>query len=105
MFTKNELLDAIDELEMSPATFQNCEKLATFYSLYDHLYGARMPITAAEPVREVIIPKYGDSEFFAHVEGINAEYAWKVMEELMDAVKVLQPRLYEATLQRFKDAI
>lgn len=105
MFTKNELLDAIDELEMSPATYQNCEKLATFYSLFDHLYGVKAVPAVAQPVREVIIPKYGDSEFLALLEGIDAEMAWKTMDELMDAVKALQPRLYEATLQKFRDGV
>jgi hypothetical protein len=36
MFSKKELMDAIDELERSPSTYQNAEKLATFYLLYDH---------------------------------------------------------------------
>ena len=103
MFSKSELLDAIDELEMSPATYQNCEKLATFYSLYDHLYGKRVITAEAEPVREVMIAKHGDSEFLQAVEGADAETAWSTMDELMEAVKALQPRLYDATLQRFRD--
>jgi len=105
MFTRDELLDAIDELEMSPSTYQNCEKLATFYSLYDHLFGIGEYSAAAEPVREVIIRKYGDSEFFAAIDGADAQTVWNIIGELMDAVKVLQPRLYEATLQRIKDAL
>ena len=44
MFSKGELLDAIEELEASPATFQNAEKLATFYTLYDHLYVQKEPM-------------------------------------------------------------
>lgn len=103
MFSKSELLDAIDELEMSPATYQNCEKLATFYLLYDHLYCKKTITTGAEPVREVMIAKHGDSEFLQAVEGADAEMAWSTMDELMEAVKALQPRLYDATLQRFKD--
>lgn len=105
MFTKNELLDAIDELEMSPATFQNCEKLATFYSLYDHLYGSHGYSNSSEPVREVIVNGYGDTEFLKLIDGVAADVAWSTMNELMDAVKALQPRLYEATLQRFRDRL
>lgn len=103
MFSKNELLDAIEELEMSPATYQNCEKLATFYSLYDHLYAKRITSAGPEPVKETIIGQHGDSEFLRLVEGEEAGKAWETMDELMEAVKALQPRLYEATLRRFKE--
>lgn len=103
MFTKSELLDAIDELEMSPSTFQNCEKLATFYLLYDHLYTKPAPELRAEIVQEVSVDNYGDSEFLQLVADHDARSAWLIMDELMDAVKALQPRLYNATLQRFKE--
>lgn len=101
MFTKNELLDAIDELEMSPATYQNCQKLSTFYSLYDHLYGDNRP--SLETVRQTIIEDYGDSDFLRAVEGSDAEKVFMILDELLDAVKVLQPRLYDATLTALND--
>lgn len=100
MFSKNELLDAIDDLEMAPATYQNAEKLATFYSLYDHLYTDNSFRVGS--VREVMIGKYGDSEFLRTVEGMSADLVWPVIDELMDAVKTLQPRLYQAALDKLK---
>lgn len=102
MFSKNEILDAIDELEEAPATFQNAEKLATFYSLYDHLYVRKEPMMSFESIREVIIGKYGDSEFMQVIEGKNAEDAWLVMEELMQTIQMLQPKLYNATIEKLK---
>lgn len=103
MFSKNEILDAIDELEMSPATYQNAEKLATFYSLYDHLYIQKEPMNRIESVREVIIDRYGDSEFMRAIEGKDAEKEWLIMEELMETIRLLQPRLYQATLDKLKE--
>lgn len=103
MFSKNELLDAIDELEMSPATYQNAEKLATFYSLYDHLYGEKLRMPVAESSREVIIRTNGDSEFLQAISGKKSEDVWQVMDELMETVKMLQPRLYQATLERISE--
>lgn len=100
MFSKTELLDAIDELEESPATFQNAEKLATFYSLYDHLYGDKSLSAPVESNREVIIKKHGDSEFLQAISGKNPEEIWQVMDELMETIKMLQPRLYNATMER-----
>ena len=101
MFTKNQLLDAIDELEASPSTFQNAEKLATFYMLYDHLYGTAKAIQ--ETPREVIISSHGESDFLRAIEGQDASKVWKVMDELMETTQALNPRLYNATLQQLKE--
>jgi hypothetical protein len=79
MFSKNEFLDAIDELEMSPATYQNAEKLATFYSLYDHLYGDKSKMSAVESSREVIIQNHGDSEFLQALGAVHSD-----LEELLE---------------------
>lgn len=102
MFSKRELLEAIDELEASPATYQNAEKLATFYSLYDHLYVEKEPMNRIESVREVTIDRYGDSEFLEAITDKNPEDIWMVMDELMSTLQALNPRLYQATLDRIK---
>lgn len=101
MFSKAELLDAIDEMEMCPSTYQNCEKLATFYSLYDHLYGDKRPIL--ETIQQTVIQKFGDSDFLRSVEGADAEKVFGILDELMESIKLLQPRLYEATLAELRD--
>lgn len=102
MFSKNELLDAIDDLEMAPATYQNAEKLATFYTLYDHLYIRKEPMNLVETTREVTIDRYGDTEFLQAIDGINAEKAWKIMDELMSTLMALQRKLYDATIDRLQ---
>ena len=102
MFSKRELLEAIDELEASPATYQNAEKLATFYSLYDHLYIEKEPMSRIESVREVKIDRYGDSEFLEAITDKKPEDIWMVMDELMSALQALNPRLYQATMDRIK---
>lgn len=104
MFTKDQLLDAIDELEMSPSTYQNAEKLATFYSLYDHLYVRKQPMNLVETTREVTIDRYGDTEFYKVIEGKKAEDVWPIIDELMSTIKALQRKLYDATIDRLKDS-
>lgn len=103
MFNKAELLDAIEELEMSPATYQNAEKLATFYLLYEHLYTRREPENRVETVHEVIIEEHGASEFLQAIEGKPAAEVWQLIDELAEAVQALQPRLYNAMIQKLKD--
>lgn len=104
MFNRNELIDAIEDLEAAPTTFQNIQKLATFYSIYDHLYGYSNA-APVEPVRQTIIDYYGDSEFLQEIEGKNADDVFPVLDELLETVKALQPRLYNATIQRLKDML
>jgi hypothetical protein len=103
MFSKSELLDAIDELEMSPSTYQNAEKLATFYLLYEHLYTTREPVSRVEQIEEVIISDHGDTDFLRLIAGRNAEDVWKIIDELMEAVLVLQPKLYNAVIDKLKE--
>ena len=102
MFSKSQLLDAIEELEASPATYQNAEKLATFYTLFDHLYIQKEPLQRIESTREVTIDRYGDSDFLTAITDRKADDIWMVMDELMQTIQVLNPRLYQATLDRIK---
>lgn len=102
MFSKGELLDAIEELEHAPATYQNAEKLSTFYLLYDHLYVRKEPVNYVESTKEVTIDRYGDSEFLQAIEGQKAEDGWLVMDELMATIQLLNPKLYRATIDKLR---
>jgi hypothetical protein len=103
MFSKSELLDAIEDLEMAPATYQNAEKLATFYTLYEHLYVRKEPLSRVESIEEVVIGDYGDSEFFQAVMDKKSDDVWMIMDELMETLKVMQPKLYQATIDKIKE--
>lgn len=103
MFSKSQLLDAIDELEACPNTYQNAEKLATFYTLYDHLFVHKEPMNRIESTREVTIDRYGDNEFFKAISDKKADKVWMVMDELMTTIQVLQPKLYQATIDRINE--
>jgi hypothetical protein len=56
-----------------------------------------------EPTKEVTINRYGDSEFLQAIAGQKAKDVWLVMEELMQTIQMLQPRLYQATLDRLNE--
>ena len=102
MFSKSELINAIDDLEHAPATYQNAEKLAVFYLLYDHLYIEKEPVNRIEPVREVTINRYEGSEFYEVISDKNAEQVWPIIDELMATIQMLQPKLYQATIDKIK---
>lgn len=101
MFSRRELLDAIDECEKGMNSYQNCQKLATLYSIYDHVYGE--PVTPQKTVQEEVVDVYGDSDFLKAVAGKKAESVWPVIDELMATVNAIQPRLYEAVLRKLNE--
>ena len=103
MFTENELLDAIDECQNDlPKTFSTAEKLAVFYTILDHLKAENsfLSMMSADPEPETVIGNYGTSEFFSAVHGKQANKVWSIFGELMDALKVLNPKLYSRTIER-----
>lgn len=98
MFSESELQKAIDELEKSPSTFQDVEKLATFYVLYDHLFKKQEP--EIEPIKEVTINRYGGSEFYRAISCKKAHDVWRIMNDVMGMIKVTNPQIYRAIIQR-----
>lgn len=103
MISRRELLDAISEIENSGNTLRNCEKLSALYSIYDHCFCEDLPYArSVERVSETVVDFDAVSEFAECVNGKNAADVWRIMEEEMEAVKILQPRLYDATLTKIR---
>lgn len=105
MISERELLDAIDECQnVLPSNFSTCEKLAVFYTILDHLKAENSFMMSADPqpqvVEETVIGDYGTSEFYSAVCGKEAGKVWSIFGELMDALKVLNPKLYSRTIER-----
>lgn len=97
MIKRKDLESAIYELENGKANYQNSEKLATFYTLYDHLYSE--PVQVEMKIADAV-GEYGDTDFLTAIANKDAETMWLLMDELMDALKVLNPRLYESVMQK-----
>jgi hypothetical protein len=91
MINKRELSDAIAKCEENVSNYRDCQRLATMYTIYDHLYGK----PNAEEIGEVIIQACGDSEFLKAIKGKSAESVWQVMDELMTIIAENDERLYE----------
>ena len=99
MLSKRDLERTIEDLERNPCSFQDCQKLATFYTLYDHLYGD--PVVAK--VERETVGDFGDSDFLQSIRGMDAERAWVLMDELMSAVQITNKRLYESVLRKIAE--
>ena len=104
MITEKELLEAIRTCEAEPITPSKVGKLADFYIIYDHLFGEpKESVTRQAEQVETIIEPNGDSEFLMAVYGRKSEKVWRIMDELMEAVKILHPKMYESVINKLYD--
>lgn len=113
MITEKELLAAIDECIAEPLTEKKVERLATYYIIYDHLFGrstddgysnANAPESRSEKVEtehDNLIRTDGTTEFLRAVNGKDAKGVWNVLNELMtDTIKIINPRLYDGVINK-----
>ena len=45
----------------------------------------------------------GDSEFLKAVDGRKADKVWKLIDELVEAVKILHPRMHTTFIDKVQD--
>jgi hypothetical protein len=98
MFSKDDLLDAITECEKEPKNYHDCEKLATFYTIFDHLYQHTEPIIREKKMS--VIDDYGNSDFFQKIKGKEPEEVWRLIDELLEALQVYNPNLYRSFMNK-----
>ena len=106
MFTEAELIDAIDQIKNGKHSIQNCEKLAAIYTVLDHLYGAKPQMDFGYSNDNKIEPEiglYGKSKFLKLIAGKPAEKVWLLMDELVEAIQVLNPSLYLNFIQKLEE--
>ena len=95
MFTQAELEDAVNELMNGKHSIQNCEKLAAIYTVLDHLYREEKPMIQVSHDNKIEseVGLYGTSDFLETIAGKSSKDAWLLMDELIEALTVLNPRL------------
>lgn len=97
MISLDKINETILELERSDTTFSTCEKLAACYTVRDHLQQYNV-------APETKVTQEGSSEFIQAINGKNPDRLWPIMDELMQTVAMLQPRIYEKVIDRIRDA-
>lgn len=104
MFTEAELIDAINELEGGRHSIQNCERLAAVYTVLDHLDADLNHISRAGYSNDSgLIRTSGGSEFLNIVNGKSIDDVLSLVDELTEAVDVLNPRLYTNFITKLRE--
>ena len=109
MITERDLDEAIEkcQCEVNP-TNSTCIKLAAFLTLKDYLYpqeSYQQYSYSAQSMEQVetYIETTGDSEFLKAVDGRKSDKVLKLVDELVEAVKILHPRMYTTFIDKVQD--
>ena len=100
-----------------PITGNKRAVLADLIIIQDYLFGEptraqevpQMPMPtqsySAPPMEqvEIYVETNGDSEFLKAVDGKRAERLWRLMDEFVEAVKILHPKMYSAFIDKIQD--
>ena len=106
MITKRDLETAIAECQgkKSPDA-KTCIMLAAFYTIKREMYGEDKDAVqtaysyAPAPVRNTIVID-SDSEFARAIDGRKQEEILPIINELMETLSIIQPRLYDAVMDK-----
>ena len=111
MITEQDLREAIAECEGERNPNANtCIKLAAFYTIRDHLFPTNSTESAkwsppvnysyAEPP---VVGYTSDSDFGRLIDGMEWDSVLPVMDELMDTLRVMMPKLYEGVMRKLRE--
>ena len=108
MITERDLIEAIAECQSQRnPNASTCVKLAAFYTIRREMFGEEKeagPLPgysyATEP--ENVIRNESGSEFARMINGRRQEEIWPLMDEMMDTIHAIHPRLYKAVLARLR---
>lgn len=104
MITEKDLLQAIRECEKEPITASKVSKLADLYIIQDHLFGYDNGYSyAPQKSVENVIEINGNTDFLNLVNGKNSEKVWAIVDEVIEVVKTLHPKMHQSILDQIRD--
>ena len=116
MLDPKEIEIEIARLEYGESSYPAYAKLANLYTIREQMekaeqakamptynYDSDVPTAAA---RYEILPQtvghHGDTEFLNTLDGKDAEQAWLIMDNLMDTLHTVNPRVYESIIRKIR---
>ena len=112
MITEQDLQEAIAECQgQRNPNASTAIKLAAFYTIRRELFGeekqaAQLPGYSFSPAPastvDPLIQNDSDSEFARAIDGRPQKEIWPLMDEMMDTLQAIHPRLYRAVMERLR---
>ena len=94
-----EINRAITELEHKGTEWPVCNRLAVLYTVRDHM----QPYEETPTKETAYSYAAGKSEFVQIASAKNYRDVLDVMDELMDCIKALYPKSYDATIRKLAE--
>lgn len=101
---------AIQELEQKESSFPVYAKLANLYTVRNEMIASRSRpevsahsnATGPSTDPSNVIGVYGDTEFLNSIVGKEQALVWPIIDDLMNALQVVNHRAYSNVLQKLK---
>ena len=111
MITEDDLKSAIAECQgQRNPNASTCIKLASYYTILSHMRGdmgdnmrGDIPAYSYSPEPTEQVRYDSGSEFSKVAMDVPVDDLMSVMDELMDALMMLSPKLYRATMDKLRD--
>lgn len=106
MLDEKEIDCEIARLEYMESSYPNYAKLADLYIIRNQINKNYVDDIEYEneysysPAVECVIGSYGGNEFLQAVEGKPSAEIWSIMDELMDTLKVVNPKAYRSIMSK-----
>lgn len=108
MILEKDLQEAIAECQgIRNPSANTCIKLAAYYIIQEHMYGSEpkeedqgYSFAAKPPPNDQYIDYDSNTEFGQLIHGREQSKVWPVIDEAIDALQVLNPRMYSNILRK-----
>ena len=104
MVREEDLQEAIAECQgVRNPNANTCMKLASYYTILDHTKESMPTYSYAPPPNDIVDTSFLDSDFAKQINGMPADDAWRLMDELMSTIQVINPHLYDGVMRKVAD--
>ena len=110
MITEHDLQEAIAECQgVRNPTASTCIKLASYLTIQRELYGGKdeIPVVSGysydSGITDSTVEYDSGTEFSDIIHGMDTSFIMPIIDELMTAIQVVQPRLYASVIRKLKD--
>lgn len=105
MLDQKEIDLEIAKWEYLESSYENYAKLADLYTIRDHMKSeqrAPAPSPFSYAAAPASVESYGDSDFLQAISGKDPSQAWEIMDDLMDTLHTVNPRVYDGVMRKIR---